>query len=137
MADSEKDLRKLVDSPTGIFLALSLLSSNRVIGYVAADLLESFSNIPAANADPHFGKRDTIYVASVGVLPNWRGRGFGTVLMRECLQVASQKGIERVTAHIETRSVARTGLTMKVLKSFTDWYGTDSTFDYVEILMEA
>jgi ribosomal protein S18 acetylase RimI-like enzyme len=137
LADSEKDLRKLVDSPTGIFLALSLPPSYGVIGYIAADLLETFSNIPGATDDPHFGKRDTIYVASVAVLPNWRGRGFGTALMRECLQVASQKGIERVTTHIETGSVTRTGLAVKVLNSFRDWYGTGRTFDYVEIVMEA
>lgn len=137
LADSENDLHKLVDSPTGIFLALSLPSPYRVIGYIAADLLECFSDIPGATADPHFGKRDTIYVASVAVLPNWRGRGFGTALMRECLQVALRKGIERFTAHIQTGAVTRTGLAMNVLKSFTDWYGTGRTFDYVEILIEA
>jgi GNAT superfamily N-acetyltransferase len=137
LADSERDLFELVNSPTGIFLALTFPSPCRVIGYIAADLLENFPDIPGTSSDSHFERRDTIYVASVAVLPDWRRRGLGTALMRECLRVASERGIERATAHIETGSVGRMGLAMKVLKSFRDWYGTGCTFDYVEILVGA
>lgn len=132
LADSEKDLRRVADSPTGIFFALSLPPSPRVLGYIAADLLENFPDIPGAASDPHFKKGNTIYLKSVAVHPDWRGRGLGTTLIRECLRLVSQKGIERVTAHIESGSVSRIGLGARVLKSFENWYGTGRTFDYVE-----
>jgi len=136
LADNDKDLQKLANSSSGIFLILTLPSPFRAIGYIAADLLEYFADIPGIAADPHFGQRDTIYVESVAVLPAWRGRGFGTALMRKCIQVAVQKGMHRVTAHVHSGSVIRTGFAIKAVKSFRDWYGTGNTFDYVEILMD-
>jgi len=136
LADSEKDLRRVADSPTGIFLALCSPSSPRVLGYIAADLLEKFPNIPGTASDPHFKKRDTIYLKSVAVHPDWRGRGLSITLIRECLRLVSERGIKRATAHIESGSLSRIGLVGRILKSFENWYGTGRTFDYVELPIE-
>ncbi len=136
LADNEETLHELVGSPTAIFLAFSVPPSNRLVAYIAADLLEGFPDIPGVTSDPHFGKKDSIYVASVAVLRDWRGCGVGTTLMRQCLRVASHKGIKRATAHIDTGSMSRIQLTMKALKSFPNWYGTGRTFDYVEMVTE-
>lgn len=136
LADSEKDLCMVVYSPTGIFLVLSLTHSHKVIGYIAADLLENFPDIPGTDSDPQFKKGNTVYIESVAVHSDWRGCGLGSILIRECLRLVSQKGIERVTAHIESGSVSRIGLGARVLKSFENWYGTGRTFDYVEFPIE-
>lgn len=136
LADDEKDLRRVADSPTGIFLVLIFPPSSKVLGYIAADLLERFPDIPGTVSDPHFNKGNTIYLESVAVHPAWRGRGLGTALTRECLRRVSQRDIERVTAHIESGSVNQLGLRARVLKSFENWYGTGRTFDYVEFPIE-
>lgn len=137
LADSEEGLFAVVNSATGIFLALTVPSPHRVIGYIAGDLLENFSGIAGITSDSHFEMRDTIYLASVAILPSWQRRGLATSLMRECMRIASERGIGRATAHIESGSVGRIGLQITVLGSFENWYGTGRTFDYVEILMEA
>jgi ribosomal protein S18 acetylase RimI-like enzyme len=135
LADSGENLRKIVDSPTGIFIVLELLG--KVAGYAAADLLECFPDIPGIGTDSHFGQKDTIYVDSVAVLPHSRGRGFGMCLMRQCLEMALERGIRRATAHVQSGSGSRMKLAMNVLASFANWYGTGRTFDYVEIQPEA
>jgi ribosomal protein S18 acetylase RimI-like enzyme len=137
LADTEDHLRKIVDSPTGILLVLRLLGSTKVAGYSAADLLECFPNIPGISTDSHFGQKDTVYIDSIAVLPNSRGRGFGMSLMRQCLAMALQRGIRRATAHIQSGSASRMKLTMKVVGTFPNWYGTGRTFDYVEIQLKA
>jgi L-amino acid N-acyltransferase YncA len=137
LADTEEHLRKIVDSPTGIFLVLRLLSTNKVAGYAAADLLECFPDIPGIGTDSHFGKKDTVYIDSIAVLLYSSGRGFGMSLMRRCLEMALQGGIRRATAHIQSGSASRMKLAMNVLGYFPNWYGTGRTFDYVEIQLEA
>jgi len=136
LADSEDDLRAIVYSPTGIFLALRAASSRQVLGYIAADLLEKFPNIPGTTSDPQFNKGNTIYIESVAVHPDWRRRGFATALVRECLKKALQRGIKRITAHIDRRAKTRIGVGVLVLNSFSNWYQTDRTYDYVEFPLE-
>jgi ribosomal protein S18 acetylase RimI-like enzyme len=133
LADSEEHLRKIVDSPTGIFFVLSLRSSKKVEGYAAADLLECFSDIPGIDTDAHFGQKDTVYVDSIAVLPSLTGRGFGMRLLRQCLEIAFRRGIRRATAHVQSGSESRMKLSMNVLGCFPNWYGTGRTFDYIEI----
>jgi len=52
-----------------------------VVGYLPADALERFTDVPGVEADPHCGRRDTIYIASVAVAPQWRRRGLGILLL--------------------------------------------------------
>jgi ribosomal protein S18 acetylase RimI-like enzyme len=136
LCDSKDDLLKIVDSPTSIFLVLRIPSVSRIAGYIAADMLEGFADVPGTISDPYFNQGKTIYIVSVAIHPDWRRRGLGVALIRECLRLVSLKGIERATAHIESGSLSRIGLGARVLKSFKNWYGTGRTFDYVEFTIE-
>jgi ribosomal protein S18 acetylase RimI-like enzyme len=132
LCDSKDDLLKIVDSPTSIFLVLRIPSVSRIAGYIAADMLEGFADVPGTTSDPYFNQGKTIYIVSVAIHPDWRRRGFGNALQEECLRWASRRGFERVTAHIERGAAARMGLGARVLMSFANWYGTGRSFDYVE-----
>ena len=136
LADTEEHLRKIIDSPTGIFFILRALGSTKVAGYAAADLLERFADIPGISTDRHFGQKDTVYIDSIAVLPYSRGRGFGMLLIRQCFEMALRRGIRRATAHIQSGSGKRMKLSMNVIGSFPNWYGTGRTFDYVEIYLD-
>ena len=132
LCDSKDDLLKLVDSPTNIFLVLRIPSVSKVVGYIAADLLEEFADVPGITSDPYFKQGKTMYIVSVAIHPDWRRRGFGIALQEECLRWASRKGFERATAHIESGAASRMGLGARVLTSFENWYGTGRTFEYIE-----
>ena len=134
LCDSKDDLFKIVDSPTSIFLILKIPSVSRVAGYIAADMLEGFADVPGTTSDPYFNQGKTIYIVSIAIHPDCRRRGLGIALQEECLRWASRRGFERATAHIESGATARMGLGAKVLMSFANWYGTGRTFDYVEYL---
>ncbi|HBH87208.1 MAG TPA: hypothetical protein DDY17_06365 [Syntrophaceae bacterium] len=132
LCDSKDDLLKLINSPTSIFIVLRIPSVSRVIGYLAADMLEGFSEVPGITSDPYIDQGKTIYIVSVAIHRDWRRLGLGVATQKECLRVASQRGFKRVTAHIESGAASRMGLGARVLMSFANWYGTGRTFDYVE-----
>jgi predicted GNAT family N-acyltransferase len=44
-------------------------------------------------------------VGRMAVLPDWRGRGIGTALLRAVLQCAREKGLAVVTLHAQTHAV--------------------------------
>jgi GNAT superfamily N-acetyltransferase len=134
--DNPKTLAALAQSSSSIFLALQIALSQDPIGYVAADVLEKFADIPNVSLDINFGRRNTIYIASVAILPEWRHRGFGIALQRECLRRASARGLTRATAHIERGALRRMGLKGRSLSRFRNWYGTGRTFEYVELPVE-
>ena len=132
--DSVESLYELVCSSTSIFLALRFRSDRDVVGYVVADLLEKFPDIPGVATDPCFGRDNTIYVYSVAVQRDWSRRGLGVALQKECLRRASFRGIERATAHVRSGALDRMRLGGRVIASFKNWYDTGSTFDYMEFL---
>ncbi len=132
LCESKDDLLKIVNSPTSLFIVLRSPSVSGVIGYLAADLLEEFSEVPGTTSDPYFDQGKTVYIVSVAIHRDWRRLGLGVATQKECLRVASQRGFMRVTAHIERGAAFRMGLGARVLMSFDNWYGTGRTFDYVE-----
>jgi GNAT superfamily N-acetyltransferase len=127
--ESDRSLTKIALSPSAIFLVAAV--GDTLTAYAMADRLERFGGIPGTRRDPHYGRRDTIYISSVAVDPEWRGRGIGVGLERELVRVAYDQGYSRVTAHI--RGSARLGdqLSRRVLDSFPNWYETGESFDYV------
>lgn len=131
--DTPEYLFGLVKSPTSIFLAMEI-GDSMVVGYIAADVLEKFSNVPGIKSDPDFNKRTTIYIESVAVLPHWRKQGLGIALETQCITRAHERGFNRVTAHIQRGVSEKMGMNVKVLRTFKNWYGTGRTFDYVEFL---
>jgi ribosomal protein S18 acetylase RimI-like enzyme len=133
LRDSVRDLYKIVKSPTRIFLALKAIHTPPLlVGYLAADLLEKFAEVPGIVSDQHFGKEDTIYLESVAIRADWQGRGLARALTQECLRRASERGLVRATAHIEKGAAERIGLKAQVLECFGNWYGTGRKFEYVE-----
>jgi ribosomal protein S18 acetylase RimI-like enzyme len=131
--DTSEYYARLTMSPTAIFLALSIHRLESIVGYLAADILESFPKVPGVKSDTHFGNDDTIYIASVAVEVDWRHQGLGIALQEKCLSRAAEKGFQRATAHLRHRALARMGLGGRVLQSFDNWYDTGQIFDYVEI----
>jgi ribosomal protein S18 acetylase RimI-like enzyme len=132
--DEPATLRRIADSPAGIFLIARVSHPPEVIGYVAADALEAFPDVFGIRADPHFGRHDTIYIASVAVDPAHRHRGVGTALQKECLRTAFAGGYTRVTAHVAHASVRKIrGVRAETLASVANWYGTNVRFDYILI----
>ena len=95
------------------------------------DELECFGDIPGTRSDPHYGRRDTIYISSVAVDSNWRGLGIGVEFEREIIRLAHLAGYSRVTAHIRTSANLANQLTHKAMDTFPNWYGTGIAFDYV------
>jgi ribosomal protein S18 acetylase RimI-like enzyme len=128
--ESERSLTKVALSQSAIFL-VALVAGETVVGYVMADELERVGDIPGTKHDPHYGHRDTIYVSSVAVHPKWRTRGIGVALERETIAMAYARGYLRVTAHIRSSANLEGLLSRKTLNSFTNWYQTGVSFDYV------
>jgi len=132
--DSADYLAGLHASPTAIFLGVRVPLVSRIVGYLAADRLERFADIPGIGDDSHFGRRDTMYIASVAVALQWRRRGLGVLLQRDCIDRARSMGLQRTTAHIHHGALQKLETGGRVIRSFSDWYGTGQTFDYVEII---
>lgn len=128
--ESSRSLAKIASSPSAIFL-VAFTGDETVVGYAMADELERFGDIPGTKRDRHYGRRDTIYVSSVAVAPEWRGRGVGVSLEREIIAIAYGQGYSRVTAHIRSSARLSSQLSRKVLDTFTNWYETGLSFDYV------
>ncbi len=130
--ESDRSLTRLALSPSAIFL-VAFVAQETLVAYVMADELEQFDDVPGVKSDPHFGRKNTIYLSSVAVEPEWRGRGIGVTAEQEVVAIALRQGYSRVTAHI--RSSARLGdrLSRKVLGTFSNWYDTGVPFDYVDL----
>lgn len=128
--ESERSLANVALSPSAIFL-VALVGDETVVGYVMADELERFGDIPGTMSDPHYGHGDTIYVSSVAVHRRWRKRGIGVALEREVIAIAYGRGYARATAHIRSSAHLDGHLSRKTLGTFENWYQTGVSFDYV------
>src|SRR5438270_9695085 len=67
--DSAEYLGALASSSTSIFLVLRFPSISKVVGYIAADALEKFSDVLGITSDPDFNQGNSIYIASVAIRP--------------------------------------------------------------------
>lgn len=132
--DSTASLKKIAYSPTAIFLTLNLDPEGDILGYLTADRLEKFPDIPGLKEDRHFKLGDTIYISSVAVSSPWRNKGLGKKLQIECFQRAFDSGYNRITAHIRKGAAFKIDKHAKILSSHPNWYQTGITFDYVEFL---
>jgi GNAT superfamily N-acetyltransferase len=130
--DSARSLARTALSPSAIVI-VAFVADETMVAYAMADELERFDDVPGVKSDPRYGHKDTIYLSSVAVEPEWRGRGIGVTAEQEIVAIALQQGYSRVTAHM--RSSARLGdrLSRKVLGTFSNWYGTGVPYDYVDL----
>jgi GNAT superfamily N-acetyltransferase len=128
--EDEDALTKTAYSPTSICL-VAFVADRTLVGYAMGDELERFGDVPGTRADRHYGRRNTIYIASVAVDPTWRGRGIGVEFEREIVTLAHRAGYSRVTAHIRSSAHLANQLTRKAMDTFPNWYDTGARFDYV------
>jgi ribosomal protein S18 acetylase RimI-like enzyme len=131
--ESPKALKKIVESPTSIVFGLTASSDSTLIGYLAADRLEFFKDVPGVPGDPNFGAFNTLYIASLAIASNFRGAGLGVFLTKSCITEALALGFSRVTAHVDRKTFTRSGIEFNVLGCFSNWYKTGRTFDYLEL----
>ena len=132
LQEDASDLRRLVESPTSIVIGIRT-DDNALAGYIAADELENFGDVPGAREDPHWQHRDTYYIATVVVAPEMRLHGCATLLTRRCVEVVARNGRARVTAHMAAGAAAKIDPRIRICGSYPDWYGTGRTFEYIEI----
>jgi hypothetical protein len=63
--DSASYLVKLAASLLALFLVASMKPTEKIVGYLAAERLELFNDVPGIQEDSHFGLGDSVYLASV------------------------------------------------------------------------
>lgn len=129
--EEKETLRREGSSPSSMLLAAKAGSTGRVIAYLLADRVENYADVPGVEADDHFGRGDTLYISSVAVRPERRGRGLGLAMQRECFRLARKRGYRRVAAHLRQGAAPRISAQAVVLSTFENWYGTGEIFEYV------
>jgi GNAT superfamily N-acetyltransferase len=128
---TEDELHEVAKSASAVFFVARLVNSQQIVAYLAADRLELFAEVPGVVEDSHFRKRDTLYITSVAVHPNWRRRGLGVALQRDCVNQARRLGYARVSAHLRSGASHKLGLVHATLSTFDNWYKTGDRFSYV------
>jgi len=132
--DSASQLLKLAESPLALFLLADVPPTNKIVGYLSAERLELFEDVPGIKQDPHFMLGDTVYLSSVAVLEPYRHQGIGMTMQRACLELAKERQtFKRLTLHVVKGSLTKMGLEGQVLSSFGNYYQTGKTYDYVEV----
>lgn len=121
----------LVDS-NALFLALKSRETGAVIGFLIAGSLESFAHVPGLTNDPHFGRGDSLYIASIAIDRHWRNRGLGIALQRQFFIRAKKRGFSRALAHLRKGVLAKLGVPSRVLGLHPNWYNTRIAFELVE-----
>ena len=131
--DSPSYLVKLAESSLQLFLLASVQPNQEIVGYLAAERLELFDDVPGIRGDSHFGLGDSIYLASVAVLDPYRHNGIAIAMTKTCISLAREQQFKRVTAHVREGSLQRMQLPGRVIRSFPDWYQLGVTYDYIEL----
>ncbi len=74
-----------------------------------------------------FLHRKSVEVASLAVMPEVRGRGFGTVLLRKAEDMARRHTIKLLTLHVDVNNLSAIGLYKKegylICERITEYYG--------------
>jgi GNAT superfamily N-acetyltransferase len=138
--DSPSYLVKLAESPLQLFLLARIKPDDQIVGYLAAERMELFDDVPGVRQDPHFSLGDSIYLASVAILEPYRHKGIGIAMEKACLNLARRQNFERVTAHVHEGALRRMRLPGRVVQTFANWYETGQAYDYIELklsLLEA
>jgi ribosomal protein S18 acetylase RimI-like enzyme len=89
-----------------------LIVGRRKIGCCAFGLHIDFKeDIHPDNDNPH--RRGSLYIASTGILPQFRGRGFGTLLKAWQLSYARHHGFSRIVTNTRKSNKAMISLNQK------------------------
>ncbi len=89
-----------------------LIVGKRKIGCCAFGLHIDFKeDIDPDNENPP--RRGSLYIASTGILPQFRGNGFGTLLKAWQVSYARQRGFSRIVTNTRKSNKAMIGLNRK------------------------
>jgi ribosomal protein S18 acetylase RimI-like enzyme len=95
-----KDLVDNQDEYASI-IAVTRDKSKPVGCFIAAPL--DMSGPSLKKWDIHYGKKDTLYLISIGVMPEYRHLGLGRQLMMALLKDARMQGYSRITMHTNNK----------------------------------
>lgn len=124
--DTTSYIREFATLPKAVFVVAKVKGT--VVGYAAGAQLESFEEVPGVKQDPHFGLKDTFYLESVAVLPEYQGKGIGKQLIRSIMLGARKNGYQYISAHMKEGFAERwKGVP---LAQFDNYYDTGETFEY-------
>ena len=106
--------------------------SGEIIGYIIGVPLEFFSNDPSFQCDSNLGEKNTLYTYAFVVLQKYKGSGYAKTLKRVYLSWAKKKGFIYVSGHVREGVSQRFSGSVKILKRFDNWHGSNRRFEYYQ-----
>lgn len=123
-------------------LGLLLYHYDQPVGYVLGIPLESPRCLydPAKDPIEFYGRRDTVYIQSIGIVPAYRGAGGFQYLIAEFGRQCRQMGYKNCVAHVRhsngVAAFARRRMRFEQLAIFENWQNTGERFDYMLLRIE-
>ena len=125
---NDKNITKYFNKNTLPFLARH---NNEIIGFIIGVPLEHFKNESWCRYDVNLGKNNTIYTyAFILTKKHRKSGGYAKTLKMIYLNWAKKQGYKYVSGHVAKGITKKFGNKTEVIKIFTEWYGTNITFEY-------
>lgn len=140
LVDEPDYIELIVKNPKAIFIIAE--DKGIMIGNTYGSPIEDeahFKPAPQGNLDPRFvkclrefpsfGKRNTIYVASTALLPEYREKGYALELKKLFIQEAGKKGYKLMTGFVNESSLKlNRKFGAKVIKTLENWFDSGETY---------
>ncbi|MFC1704729.1 GNAT family N-acetyltransferase, partial [Nanoarchaeota archaeon] len=110
-------------------------SNRQPAGYILGSPMESHGEMDDIAKDQDFGERNSVYLESIGVKPEFQRRGIGRQLMKDFLLKAKERGFTKVKAHTNVPTGMRDfmrSLGGERLSVDEDYGGTGIAHEYME-----
>jgi len=145
LRETPKSIKAFFDNPKAIVLVAE--SEANIVGCLYSASIESnllletpnpaecttFENV--LKEDENYGRNNTLYVTSFGVLPKYEERGIGTRLYKELIEIARESGYKFVTSHNEPGTSCHIAekLGERKIKLYKNWYETGEDYWYMKL----
>ena len=90
-------LQRIIEHPES--LSFVIKSHGSIIGYIAASPLENFSDHNPCAQDSNFGAKDSIYVASIAIKPEYRGVNNTNSIFRQVRELFKARAYSKAKFH--------------------------------------
>lgn len=81
--------------------------------------------------DDYIERAGSMYLVSIGVLPEWQGNGIGKVAMAWLVDYGREQGFERIVSNARSsnqRSInLHVAIGFRITKTIPNWYGSEGT----------